>query len=137
MKKTSWIANNWRPLSAMVYLLINLFDFVLAPVWYEAKRDKFADLVPIVKDLDPTVQVHILQPRSQWEPLTLQGGGTFHLSFGAILGAAAWTRGREKIEDSRNRSRSRSTDLDSDPIDNEDEPLPTRRRQPIIDNPDA
>jgi hypothetical protein len=39
----------------------------------------------------------ILAPRT-WTPLTLQGGGLFHLSFGAILTGAAYTRGLEKIE---------------------------------------
>lgn len=33
----------------------------------------------------------------QWMPLTLQGAGLFHAAMGAILGIAAWTRGREKI----------------------------------------
>jgi len=28
----------------------------------------------------------------------LQGGGLFHIAFGAILGASAWTRGMEKRE---------------------------------------
>ena len=31
-----------------------------------------------------------------WQPLTLLGGAFFHLSFGAILGVAAFTRGQEK-----------------------------------------
>ena len=32
-----------------------------------------------------------------WNPLTLQGGGLFHISMGAVLGVAAWTRGQEKL----------------------------------------
>jgi hypothetical protein len=32
-----------------------------------------------------------------WVPLTLQGGGLYHISMGAILGIAAWTRGKEKV----------------------------------------
>ena len=32
-----------------------------------------------------------------WDPLTLKGAGMFHLSFGAILGVSAYTRGQEKI----------------------------------------
>jgi hypothetical protein len=37
-----------------------------------------------------------------WQPLTLQGGGLIHISFGAILGVAAWTRGQEKVEAIKN-----------------------------------
>ena len=34
---------------------------------------------------------------SRWEPLTLQAGAMFHLSFGAILGATAW-RKKDEVE---------------------------------------
>jgi hypothetical protein len=34
---------------------------------------------------------------SQWVPMTLQGGGLFHIAYGAILGVTAWSRGREKM----------------------------------------
>ena len=34
---------------------------------------------------------------SQWDPLTLQGAGLFHMAMGAILGITAWSRGQEKI----------------------------------------
>lgn len=32
---------------------------------------------------------------SRWIPLTLEGGGIFHISFGAILSATAWKKGEE------------------------------------------
>ena len=34
---------------------------------------------------------------SPWESLTLTNGGLMHVAFGAILGVAAWSRGREKL----------------------------------------
>ena len=34
---------------------------------------------------------------SRWEPLTLQAGAMFHLSFGAILGTTAW-RKKDEVE---------------------------------------
>ena len=37
------------------------------------------------------------QVNSQWNPLTLQGAGLFHLAMGAVLGIAAWSRGQEKM----------------------------------------
>ena len=33
----------------------------------------------------------------QWAPLTLQGGGLFHMAMGAVLGITAWSRGQEKM----------------------------------------
>lgn len=79
LQKESWIAKNWRPLAAFVYLFICVFDFVIAPILW-------ATLLATLK-----------QPLIMWQPLTLQGAGMFHMSFGAILGVAAWTRGKEKI----------------------------------------
>jgi hypothetical protein len=38
----------------------------------------------------------------QWDPITLQGAGLFHIAMGAILGVTAWSRGQEKIADARN-----------------------------------
>ena len=35
---------------------------------------------------------------AQWQPLTLQGGGLFHMAMGAILGIAAYGRTKEKLD---------------------------------------
>ena len=78
-KNESWIARNWRPLAAITYIFINIFDFVIAPVYW------------------PLILNHLGQTVTAWVPLTLQGGGLMHVSFGAILGVAAWTRGQEKL----------------------------------------
>jgi hypothetical protein len=43
------------------------------------------------------VQVLTKQPVSQWNPLTLQGAGLFHLAMGAVLGIAAFGRTQEKM----------------------------------------
>jgi len=37
------------------------------------------------------------QTITQWQPLTLQGAGLFHLAMGAVLGIAAFGRTQEKI----------------------------------------
>jgi len=69
----TYLRTNWRPLLALVYGVICLADFVLFPItwqWFQ----------------------HVT-----WISLTTQNGGMLHVSFGAILGAAAWTRGKEKI----------------------------------------
>jgi hypothetical protein len=36
-------------------------------------------------------------PFVQWQPLTLQGAGLFHLAMGAVLGIAAYGRTKEKM----------------------------------------
>jgi hypothetical protein len=37
------------------------------------------------------------QVTNQWQPLTLQGAGLFHLAMGAVLGIAAFGRTQEKV----------------------------------------
>jgi hypothetical protein len=78
-----WVQSHWRPISAYVYLVICGFDFVIGPIMFTFFAG-FTSTGLII-----------------WEPLTVQGGGLFHLSFLAILGVASWTRGQEKIERTR------------------------------------
>ena len=42
------------------------------------------------------------QVNSQWQPLTLQGAGLFHLAMGAVLGIAAYGRTQEKLNGANN-----------------------------------
>jgi hypothetical protein len=42
------------------------------------------------------------QSISQWNPLTLQGAGLFHIAMGAVLGIAAFGRTQEKLAGSAN-----------------------------------
>jgi hypothetical protein len=69
----------WRPIMAWNYAIIVLFDFMLAPIGLS--------IYTIVTK----------QPYIQWQPLTIQGGGMFHIAMGAIIGVSAWSRGQEKI----------------------------------------
>ena len=96
--KESWIAENWRPAAAVIYLIICLFDFILAPTFMFLTRETTDHLVRVLVDsnLDPSVQAIMVQPRAAWVPLTLQGAGMFHIAFGGILGVSAWSRGSEK-----------------------------------------
>lgn len=71
-----WLRKYWRAAAGWTYLFICLFDFVLAPVLFA--------ILP-------------MWTRTQYQPwtsLTLSNGGLMHISFGAILGVAAWTRGQ-------------------------------------------
>jgi len=93
----------WRPIAAYVYLSICIFDFLGMPLYVSIanRQVNFEVFEEIRKFEDVTVQTAIIDKldvgKDAWVPLTLQGGGLFHLSFGAIIGVAAFTRGREKV----------------------------------------
>lgn len=80
MTPENWLQTKWRPITAIVYLVICSFDFVIAPILWTIIQTFYNGNV-----------------NSQWQPLTLAGSGLFHISFGAILGVSAFTRGQEKI----------------------------------------
>ena len=42
------------------------------------------------------------QVTSQWQPLTLQGAGLYHIAMGAVLGLAAFGRTQEKLAGANN-----------------------------------
>jgi len=79
----SWIQKKWRPMMAIMYMCVCAADFVIFPIMFtivqfwetQAANDAFR----------------------QWAPLTLQGGGLFHMAMGAVLGITAWSRGQEKM----------------------------------------
>ena len=78
-----WMTKKWRPMMAIMYMCVCTFDFILAPILWavvqfwetQAANDAFR----------------------QWQPLTLQGAGLFHMAMGAVLGITAWSRGQEKL----------------------------------------
>ena len=76
----NWINNKWRPAMAWLYMIICGFDFIVAPVLWAILQSKLANIA------------------TQWQPLTLQGAGLFHVAMGAVLGIAAFGRTKEKIE---------------------------------------
>jgi hypothetical protein len=78
--KEDWMTKKWRPMMAIVYMMINLFDFIIGPILYN-----------LLQYWNPGQMI------GMWQPLTLQGGGLIHIAFGAILGISAWTRGQEKV----------------------------------------
>ena len=71
--------SKWRPAMAWMYMAICILDFAIFPILWS--------ILQAVKDGQVT---------SQWQPLTLQGAGLFHLAMGAVLGITSWTRGQEK-----------------------------------------
>jgi hypothetical protein len=82
-KQEDWMTSHWRPMMGMMYMVVCIFDFVAFPILWsiiqfwetEAANDAFR----------------------QWNPITLEGAGFFHMAMGAVLGVSAWSRGQEKI----------------------------------------
>jgi hypothetical protein len=78
---TDWINKKWRPVMGWVYMLTCTMDFVMFPILWS--------LLQALSHGSVT---------SQWQPLTLQGAGLYHIAMGAVLGIAAYGRTKEKIE---------------------------------------
>lgn len=93
----------WRPSVAVVYLLTVIFDFIIMPIYVETTNKVTIDYVLLdkINQLEqPNTQIEIARKmdvaKRVWKPLTLEGGGLFHIAFGSILTGAAITRGLEK-----------------------------------------
>jgi hypothetical protein len=78
-KDEDWMQKKWRPAMGWMYMVVCFFDMVIFPILWA---------------LIQTIQ-H--QQLVQWNPLTLQGAGLFHIAMGAVLGIAAFGRTQEKI----------------------------------------
>jgi len=68
-----------------MYMAVCMADFILFPILWSI------------------IQVHGGgEVKMQWQPITLQGAGLFHIAMGAILGIAAYGRTQEKMNGSNN-----------------------------------
>lgn len=76
-----WVNKKWRPMMGWVYMGTCTFDFIIAPILWSVLQ-----------------AMHSGQVHSQWQPLTLQGAGLYHIAMGAVLGIAAYGRTKEKVE---------------------------------------
>ena len=77
--------SKWRPAMGWLYMGVCAFDFVIAPILWSLTQSIFHGAVNV-----------------QWQPLTLQGAGLFHISMGAVLGLAAYGRTQEKLAGANN-----------------------------------
>jgi hypothetical protein len=84
-KKEDWMNSKWRPMMGWTYMLTCITDFVIFPILWSA-----------VQALGQG------QVNMQWQPITLQGAGLFHIAMGAILGIAAYGRTQEKMNGANN-----------------------------------
>jgi hypothetical protein len=83
-KKEDWMNSKWRPMMGWMYMLVCTMDMVVFPVLWSL--------------LQTTTGTAI----TQWNPLTLQGAGLFHIAMGAVLGIAAFGRTQEKLGGANN-----------------------------------
>jgi hypothetical protein len=82
-KKEDWMNTKWRPAMGWMYMAVCVADFILFPV-----------LWAVIQFWETSAANDAFR---QWQPLTLQGAGLFHMAMGAVLGLAAWGRTQEKI----------------------------------------
>ena len=84
-KKEDWMNSKWRPMMGWLYMAVCAFDFVVFPILWS-----------ILHAVMHTTTI------TQWQPLTLQGAGLFHIAMGAVLGIAALGRTQEKLQGANN-----------------------------------
>lgn len=80
LPEQDFMSSKWRPMMAIMYMIVCTCDFVIFPVLWSLLQALDKGSVTL-----------------QWQPITLQGAGLFHMAMGAVLGVAAWSRGQEKI----------------------------------------
>lgn len=83
-KKEDWMNSKWRPMMGWLYMGTCTFDFVIFPVLWSLLQSTMG------------------HPVTQWQPLTLQGAGLYHIAMGAVLGLAAFGRTQEKLAGANN-----------------------------------
>ena len=83
-KKEDWMNSKWRPMMGWMYMVVCTMDMVIFPILWSLLQ---------------TLNGH---PITQWNPLTLQGAGLFHIAMGAVLGIAAFGRTQEKLGGANN-----------------------------------
>jgi hypothetical protein len=77
---TDWINKKMRPMMGWIYMLTCTKDFVIFPILWSLLQALSHGSV-----------------NSQWQPITLQGAGLYHIAMGAVLGIAAYGRTKEKV----------------------------------------
>jgi hypothetical protein len=86
MKLHNWMVTHWIPATAFVYTAVCLCDFIIFPIYVGILKENTIILLESISHLPPLTQLEIIRlDRVSWDPLTLKGGGLFHLAYGALL----------------------------------------------------
>ena len=83
-KKEDWMNAKWRPMMGWMYMLVCTMDMIVFPILWSLLQTATHTAI------------------TQWNPLTLQGAGLFHIAMGAVLGIAAMGRTQEKLAGANN-----------------------------------
>lgn len=83
--KEDWMSSKWRPAMGWSYMMTCIADFVIFPILWSLLQALDKGSVTI-----------------QWQPITLQGAGLYHIAMGAVLGVAAYGRTQEKLGGANN-----------------------------------
>lgn len=140
-----WYQRSWRPMMAAIYMLLCILDYGVRPMinYYQSTNFDLAKVVQTIEILEPAVQIEILKfsQTETMEPILTE---FVHLSFGAILGVAAFSRGSSKGFNEGSLRRGAGTDYDNRDYDNRDygsdrsyrEKLRRNRNLKDVNNPD-
>lgn len=79
-KDDDWMQKKWRPAMGWMYMIVCMMDMVVFPIMWS-----------VLQMINHQGQI------TQWNPLTLQGAGLFHIAMGAVLGISAFGRTQEKL----------------------------------------
>jgi hypothetical protein len=94
-KKEDWMNSKWRPMMGWMYMVVCMMDMVVFPILWSV------------------LQTFTHTAITQWNPLTLQGAGLFHIAMGAVLGIAAFGRTQEKMAGANNGGAQTTTSVGS------------------------
>jgi hypothetical protein len=118
-KKEDWMNSKWRPMMGWMYMAICTADFMLFPILWSL------------------AQTILKQPITQWQPLTLQGAGLFHVAMGAVLGIAAMGRTQEKLAGANNGGAATTTTGSPSIFPTPSVPAPSAIPKPVLSTPVA
>ena len=107
-KKEDWMNAKWRPMMGWMYMLVCTCDFVVFPILWSLVQAWGHGSV-----------------QTQWNPVTLQGAGLFHMAMGAVIGVAAFGRTQEKLAGKANDNSTPSFVAPSTPAPSFGSPTPS------------
>jgi hypothetical protein len=103
-----WMQTKWRPAMGWMYMIVCTTDFVIFPILWSLLQALTHGSVS-----------------SQWQPITLQGAGLFHVAMGAVLGIAAFGRTQEKVSGMANSNQNAALPV-STPMQFQPSPAPVQ-----------
>jgi hypothetical protein len=113
-KQEDWMQKKWRPMMAIMYMTVCVFDFIIFPIMFTVVQ--FWE----VESVNDAFR--------QWQPLTLIGAGLFHMAMGAVLGITAWSRGQEKIAGAAQNSQMQTPAVEEKPAMTTTQNTPSYKR---------